>query len=127
MRAAVEHTFGLTSVQANRELDVLVLRALPGAEGKLPPGVSGGHTTVRSNTIQGSNLTLSTLAGFLENFMRQPVLDETELTGRYEIDLGWESGSLDSLNEALREDFGLELTQERRTIEVTVIQNVPED
>ncbi len=125
LRAAVEHTFDLTSVPESRELDVLVLRALPGAEDKLPPGVSGGRTTVRSDAIQGSNLSLSALASLLENLMRQPVLNETELAGRYEIDLAWERGSFDSLDQALREDFGLELAQERRTIEATVIQSAP--
>lgn len=72
---------------------------------------------------------ISVLASFLERFLRRPVIDQTGLTGKYDISLKWASdtaadSSLPSLPAALREKFGLELKSETGPVQTLVIDQV---
>ena len=60
--------------------------------------------------------------------MGQPVLDRTELKDKYDITLKtpWQSGrpSREALNQALREQLGLEVVPAREPVEMLVIEKV---
>lgn len=131
MRQAVETTFGLTINRESRVMDVYLLTAgNPVLEHLTPTASTGGsYTSSGPGKIQGINITLERLAWSLENLLQKPVLDETNLTDRYDFELKWEAKEREQpdperLAKAMREQLGLELTPARRPVEVLVVEGV---
>lgn len=72
---------------------------------------------------------ISVLASFLGRFLGRPVIDQSGVSGKYDISLRWagdnaDDPSLPSLPTALREKFGLELKSETAPINLLVIDHV---
>ena len=72
---------------------------------------------------------ISVLASFLGRFTGRPVIDQSGVTGKYDISLKWagdnaDNPSLPSLPTALREKFGLELKSETAPVNVFVLDHV---
>jgi uncharacterized protein (TIGR03435 family) len=81
------------------------------------------------HNIAGGSGPISDLAGFLSLFAGRPVIDQTGLTGNYNIDLKWANENvidspLPSLPAALREKFGFELKPQTAPVDVLVIDHV---
>lgn len=78
-------------------------------------GASGNH-------FSGNGVTISSLADFLEDFgiAGMPVIDETNVSGRYNIQLEWQPEKKGHLEEVLR-SAGFELVKEEREIDVLVL------
>lgn len=97
--------------------------SVPGIE---PCGALGGL-----GLYARSGVNIETLAQDLANDIRASVIDETGLTGQWEIHLQWNAGprridgaqadELGSLFTALQEQLGLRLDARRRPVEVLVI------
>jgi uncharacterized protein (TIGR03435 family) len=66
---------------------------------------------------------MSDLAWMLEDILQTPVIDETGLDGRYDIEVPGPDGSVDDFLTALKERAGLELTREKREIKMVVVRN----
>jgi uncharacterized protein (TIGR03435 family) len=75
-----------------------------------------------------TNMPISDLREFLEdNIFRQPVIDQTGLTNKYDIILDWQAAhypsiDYDSLKKVLLEQLGLELVPARKRIEMLVVE-----
>ena len=109
LQAAVEKQFGISITRENRLMDVYVLTA-PNGAGKLAPSApSESHTSqVRNGTLTAHAMSMPMLAQFLESplVLNRPVLDETHLTGEYDIEGNMiRGGAIQTLQE-----FGLSLT-----------------
>lgn len=106
-----------------------------------PSPVPGGRrpacmiTGSRQGFITGGTRTIAELTGPLQSFSGRPVMDETGLTGTFDIDLIWTpdenlapSGTRPdvgvSLFAALEEQLGLKLEPARRPFQVRVVQRV---
>jgi uncharacterized protein (TIGR03435 family) len=78
-------------------------------------GASGNHFT-------GNGVKVSALAKFLEDFgvAHMPVLDETNVSGRYNIQLEWQPEKKGHMEEVFRY-AGFELVKEEREIDVIVL------
>ena len=63
------------------------------------------------------------ICGTLESLLKQPVLDETELAGRYDYDFKAAGGDFQSLKSAVGDQGVLELAEARRKISVLVIES----
>ena len=94
----------------------------PGSIG-CPPEDPGCHS------IAGASGPISDLAGLLSLFAGRPVIDQTGLTGNYNIDVKWAGETttdspLPSLPAALQEKFGFELKSQTGPVNVLVIDHV---
>jgi uncharacterized protein (TIGR03435 family) len=102
---------------------------------KLSPSEgSEGMLTYRPGRMEGKHRTIAEFARFLSSAVGQQVVDETRLTGFYDIELSWSPfrpGDLESeaaLLTALREQLGLQLEQRKvpaRNIIVDEVEREP--
>jgi len=129
LRRAVENTFGLTARRETREMDVFVLTAGTQPAEHLSPTRSTGGSSSSSGggSLNGVNLGIESITASLEDFLGKPVIDETQLTNRYDFQLLWdESGAEDAkpgrIAAAVREQLGLELTPAKRPIKILVVE-----
>jgi uncharacterized protein (TIGR03435 family) len=77
----------------------------------------------------GRKLTVADLAASLSFFIQAPVVDQTGLTGRYDVDLDWTPGDLadpsgTSIFTAVQEQLGLKLESTKGPVRVLVIDHV---
>jgi uncharacterized protein (TIGR03435 family) len=136
LQAEIRKEFGLAGTRETRETDVLFLQVqTPRVAGLKPadPRHVDPHSTGSWRSGAGlftsKNQILSNLASFLESHFKTPVVDQTGLAGRYDIDLNWaetdyRQPNLDALKQALTDQLGLELVPGRAPIEMLVLQKV---
>jgi uncharacterized protein (TIGR03435 family) len=129
LRRTVENTFGLTAKRQPREMDVFVLTVGTQPAEHLSTTVSTGGSSSSSGggSLQGANLGIESIAASLEDFLGKPVVDETQLTNRYDFQLLWDEAGAEDAKQgrivgAVREQLGLELTPAKRQIEVLVVE-----
>ena len=127
-KAAIEAAFGLSAIQEKHDLDAYVLTVKnKEAKGLRPTATansSGWHN--ETGKISAANVNLGSLASRLEPLLKQPVVDETGMQGKYDYELKWDqpdanNPNADALIEAVRDQLGLELTLAKRPIDVTVV------
>ena len=130
LRRAVENAFGLTARRETREMDVFVLTAGTQREEHLSPTRSTGGSSSSSGggSLNGVNLGIEAIAASLEDLLGKPVVDETQLTNRYDFQLLWdetraEDAKSGRIAAAVREQLGLDLTPAKRPIEVLVVKS----
>jgi len=101
-----------------------------------PPGSKCGTAMMRG-FISARDIVLETFAFLLMRELQRPVVDRTQLTGRYDLDLNFlpDSGPMvingtainadaPSLTTAVREQLGLKLDSTRAPVDVIVIDRV---
>lgn len=122
---ALETTLDLRVRRETREVDALVL-SIPegGAPPKLRAADEPGGSSWRSDRgeIAGTNMSIGSLADALESQMGQPVVDETGIEGKYDIELKWDGEKRETVFAAIREQLGLELREAKRPIEFTIFE-----
>ncbi|HWQ02971.1 MAG TPA: TIGR03435 family protein [Candidatus Nitrosotenuis sp.] len=126
LREALEGTFNFRARRETRETDVYVLVAPHGPKPALRPWVSGDGTTRWSRgkaTVVG--MPLAGLISMLESVVQRPIVDETQLTGKFDFELTWDEKDAKSMVAAVREQLGLELREARRSVEMLIIESAP--
>jgi uncharacterized protein (TIGR03435 family) len=138
LRDELSKGFGLVGHTETREMDVLILRkANNGVIAAMKPTTSRSHTiSCDPGKLALINYTMPEFAGVLGGgYFGKPVIDETGMTGSYDISMHWE-GNYDSgwtkdsdwneqrqmFADKLREQLGLEVVPARRSIEVLVVE-----
>jgi len=71
--------------------------------------------------------TMERLASALQTIAGRPVVDETGVTGKYDLDFSWGQDRIDSLTAALHDRFGLRLSAEKREMEALIVDSVRRD
>jgi uncharacterized protein (TIGR03435 family) len=122
--------FHIHAVKEKREMDALVLSAPKGKPDMLvaatPPANMGGAVLgatgggISHGKIRLTNGDTLMLALSLESEFGKPVIDETGITGRYNLNLSYDEAAPGGLETAIRK-MGFELTPARRTVEVLVV------
>jgi uncharacterized protein (TIGR03435 family) len=71
---------------------------------------------------------ISNLAGHLENYLSVPIVDQTSLTGGYDIKLDWQqdgsAAGKAKLRQAVLDQLGLELVATNMPIEMLVVEKL---
>ncbi len=135
LQAEVKKKLGLVAKREMRETEVLLLKvARQNAPGLAPAAVpsksrgSGARSAAGQFTC--NNQPISSLTSFLQNHLRTPVIDKTDLSGRYDIDLQWsepggyQNPNPEALKQAVLDKLGLELTPDTQSIEMLVVEKV---
>jgi uncharacterized protein (TIGR03435 family) len=127
LQQLLSSAFGLIGHKETREVEVLLLRiAQPGAPGLVVSPTPGGASRAGPGVIEGTDMSVETVAMAVEKALNLPVFDETGLTNRYDISLKWEASldkpNPDGLRRVLRERLGLEAVLSRRQVGVVVIE-----
>jgi uncharacterized protein (TIGR03435 family) len=129
LQQELERKFGLTASHQPFETNVLRLTVKNTAADGLRPSTSqNGSATSNPGQFSCVNQPLSCLISTLEDQLNIPIVDDTGLTGRFDIDLTWDQTGLqgqplDSLKQTLLEALGLELTAAKQPIDLLVVQH----
>jgi uncharacterized protein (TIGR03435 family) len=148
LQQALERHFHFSATVEDRPADVYVMTAL---EGKTPPangedaGLGGSigwssHEFVISepdgsglptrefaamSTISAENTSMANFRRALEQGLKRPVIDETNLEGTYDLEVQGSARTTEEFLGMLRDELGLVLKHERRNIEMLVIRPLP--
>lgn len=140
LRTLLEQRLALRLHHEKRQLPHFTLRAPSGAaklaaakpqEFDLPDQTGTGSAGKQEWRL--TNNSMGDLAGFLRGFVDRPVVDETDLTGKYDFQLNWaredvpagaDTGALPGLLTALREQLGLRLESEKDATDTLVIDHL---
>jgi uncharacterized protein (TIGR03435 family) len=74
------------------------------------------------NSVKMPGFPISMLAEALSDRLRRPVVDETGLSGSFDIALDWKDGS--DLPKSVKDQLGLELVPAKRAVQVLVVDHV---
>lgn len=117
---ALTRTFALRSEWQDTEREVYVLRT-KGAVKLAPSTGPSNEGGARAGSIVWADATSKVLADLVATYgLNKTVVDETGLTGHYNLLLEWTPGDRDSCVKALA-GMGLELTKETRKVPTLVI------
>ena len=129
LKNELQKRFQLTAHTETRATDVLLLKVqTPDPPGLKPHGSNDGNTSwIGGNgKITIRNEELGGFFGNIESRVGVPVLDETGLKGRYDLQLQWQRGPGESDKDvflrAVREQLGLELVPATRPIKMLVVE-----
>jgi uncharacterized protein (TIGR03435 family) len=130
MQAEIKRKFGLTGWRETRQSDILLLKVQSSSAPNLKPSDSNqlsGHSGKGYYDLEGQ--TLSGLAWFLEDCFQVPVIDQSGLTNRFDMNLKWDETdifhpNLANLKLALLDQLGLELVSTNIPIEMLIVEKV---
>jgi uncharacterized protein (TIGR03435 family) len=129
LQQALKSAFGLIGRKITQETNVLVLKVI---EAKAPGLVTAATTATAMHSqpgdLEGSNLSMADLATALEVSLKMPVVDETGLTNRYDVNLRWQHYPKEvadaEMVRAVRQQLGLELEPAKRPVEMWVVEAI---
>jgi uncharacterized protein (TIGR03435 family) len=131
LQAEIKKQLGLVAHREKRETDVLVLVvANPSLiEQAVAAGGNGSDGHHGSGQWDFANMPIDDVSDFLESTLGKPVINETELTQKFSGSLKWHpqadpAANLKEIQDALAQQFGLELTPAREPVEMLVVEKV---
>jgi uncharacterized protein (TIGR03435 family) len=118
--------FRMSARREPKEVAVFVLKVPAGAKPEaLGPGGSAG---IPNGPHLGGSIklhgTVTQFADSLGDIEGRPVLDETNMEGTFDFHLKWNTGSDASLQKAVKDQLGLELTDERRVVDLVIVDHI---
>jgi len=127
LQREVKARFGVVGRFETVETNVLFLQVKgPNAPG-LHPAVAQGDSSSQTgqNTLYLNDLGMDSIASYVEGELAVPIIDQTGLTGHYDVNLSW-SGRNDrqheQLKQALEDQLGLKLVPGTAPIKMLVIE-----
>lgn len=134
VQALLYDRFGLVVRTENRPMPVYKLTSAKGGHKMATAGAGDERRMQSSNTsLRGTAVDMKTLADSLSGLMARPVVDETNLSGEFnmsiafsgvELDAVAEAGSAPTIFTALNEQAGLKLEAGRAPVPVFVVEKV---
>jgi len=129
LQKEIKERYGLVAHTENREVEVFRLRV----SNPNPPNLKRHAGNNQNSSWMGmvykttiKNQSLGGFIGSIESNMGKPVLDETGLSGRFDLELQWQPKPGESEKEAYRralsEQLGLELVPDRAPIDLLIVE-----
>ena len=109
-----------------RPFDALVLR-VAGAPRLARAAGEGPSIRLGRGDAQMSNVSMQDVARALQMILGKPIVNETGLSGTYDLALAWQEPRLETAMAALRDRCGLDLAPARVDMEALVIDHVRRD
>ncbi len=132
LQKELKRKFSVVGRREMRETDVLLLRIKYKTAPGLRPSTTRRNSSLNNNGNHFScvNLPLTGLVDYLEYYLEIPVVDQTGLTSRFDIDLqlnkqDWQQHNPATLKQALLDELGLELVPGYEPVEMLVIEKAP--
>jgi len=97
--------------------EVLVLSRVPGKVPRLSSAAKVDRSISTATNFCATSVTMTSFASHLAMRLPHPVVNETGLVGRFQIELTWESTKPEAIIQAVREQLGLDLRIMRRNFE----------
>jgi len=134
LRRELKDRLGLVGRPEMENLDVLLLRVYrtkpPGLK---PPDLQENHTFWSVGAFHSSDLVIDSgaprfdgLVNYLERYFKMPVVDQTDITQHFSVDLRWDEQkghtNHEGLEQALHDQLGLKLVPTNMPIEMLVIE-----
>ncbi len=123
--------FRMRAHQESRPMPVYALRIAKGGPKLKTAAPAPGGWWAGGGRITGHSMDMSTLAGLLSGSLSSIVVDQTGLTGKYDVTLTWTpddqrglSDSGPSLFTALQEGLGLRLESTRAPVPTLVVDHI---
>jgi len=133
LQQLIRERLGLTARTDTREEDVYVLTARDGESDNLRPSEGKGGTRVTHNDgeLNFQNATIDAVVRSLEQILPLPIVDESGLRGRFDVELRWPSSDDDTerrpstevVKQAALEQLGLDLQAGKRDLEVLLVES----
>ncbi|HEY4084393.1 MAG TPA: M56 family metallopeptidase [Bryobacteraceae bacterium] len=139
LQSLLTERFGLSAHRETRDAPVFLLTTASGgsklkesecAKDAAPNACQTAERTDRGS-LRGHFVPMSELCSVLESITGRPVLDRTNLAGKYEIDLKWVPGLAESddltgpsLTTAIEEQLGLKLQSGKGPVSMLVVDHV---
>ena len=127
LRQEIEKQFGVVARRETIETNVLLLTVkYSNAQGLRPSTNRGESSQIRTQPGQFSsiNTPISDLTANLESLLQIPVIDQTRVADKFDIDFKWNRNDPQhkSLKQALLDQLGLELVPTNMPIEMLVVE-----
>lgn len=124
-RGVVERRFGLSIAWEQRLERVYVMTVAKEPSRHLRPAKDddAGGTGGGEQSIFGSGRTMRGIARTFEDLLNTPIIDNTNLSGKYDYSATSELPETERVFDLARQ-LGLELVQEERSIEMLVVRKV---
>jgi uncharacterized protein (TIGR03435 family) len=100
------------------EVFVLTAAAMPRVE---RARVQGTNISISRTGARLQDASMEDLASALQSILRKPVIDETGLTGTYNLEFDWSDDRIASVTATLRDRFGLQLSAGSRDLPVLIV------
>ncbi|HEY5298567.1 MAG TPA: TIGR03435 family protein [Verrucomicrobiae bacterium] len=133
LQEEIKRKFSIVASHQVVETNVLVLTIKTSNAPGLKPSANqnGSDESINSGLgrFSGQHVTLSDLAINLEEYIKMPIINRTDLIKRFDINLtwpqrNWNDVNLNALKEALANQLGLELEPSYEPIEMLVVEKV---
>jgi uncharacterized protein (TIGR03435 family) len=118
LQRELQTRFQMSARRENKEVPVYVLKSIDGA----PPPAGKGASVRPALRMPQADLTM--FADALADMIQRPVFNETGIDGAFDIALGWQLGDDVSLQNAVREQLGLLLAEEKRAVDLVYIDRI---
>jgi uncharacterized protein (TIGR03435 family) len=142
MREGIEKHFRLSKSVEHREMEVYVIKAMPGrlhavndkmqqghlaltiGSGDEPPAEEELQRAMKTAVLTEINVTgeMTLVRMILERGLRRPVIDETGLKGEYDVRTDGHAKSTEEFLQKLKDQVGLDVFPARRSLEIFVFR-----
>jgi uncharacterized protein (TIGR03435 family) len=131
LQAEVKKQWGLVAECETRRTNVLVLKVDHADAPGLKPGTTPNQSQQnQTGVVRFPNVPIAVLASYLESSLQLPVLDQTGLTGTYDLQIptippgrpGQTAGRIEQLRTAFISQLGLDLITTNAAVELLVVK-----
>ena len=131
LRTLLAERFRLAVHHDTKELTILALTSPKGATKLLKSDADAGGLRAILHGVAGTGVSINELARALSDLMGVIVIDQTGLTGKYDIRLEWSTAARtgsnapgESIFDDLREQLGLNLESRKAPVDILVVDHV---